>query len=564
MITLRPTLAMKHASLLLAALSTATLHAQWTTPDQNTLVRAASEYQSIGGPVLTSAGPDGSTYVSWYDTFAYNMRIQRLDADGIKLWGDAGVLVSDQPQLTYVTRYDLHADNAGNVIVAFADARDDGQLDVVAYALDPQGTQLWGPDGIELRIPDAHGIGPVVGPLADGRVAIAYATDRVPSTIAYQVFSAAGDPLWAQPREWVSDSAQTNANIVPCADGGFWLQCSRTASQGFPPLVNFMAQRFGSDGEMLGPEVRLSIEQNFIYYFTKPISDGHNGLYMALTLFNPDNENQFCLALQRVRANGTTWDPLGVRTESGALFQQLGQGALPVLVNDDSGVMMGYERSDAAQSQGGIYVQRWDTAGTRMLGDGGVEVVPFSGDAWESDGNAVTNDGVIVLYKNGYPFAQDRLYAARVDMDGNMVWSPARQDIASTPSEKGFACITPSAVGQAVVAWTDWRSGVNGVFAQNIPADGLHVGIDEVSAWNGAHLIGDPGDRPELVLDQGMGAFTYSIHAADGRLVDRRSLPRGYAGQRIAVSPRDLPAGLYKVVLQANTGERQVLTWVKP
>jgi len=40
----------------------------------------------------------------------YNLRLQRLDRDGNALWPDDGIIVSDEPQDSWLTDYDLTVD----------------------------------------------------------------------------------------------------------------------------------------------------------------------------------------------------------------------------------------------------------------------------------------------------------------------------------------------------------------------------------------------------------------------------------------------------------------------
>ncbi|MBL7983520.1 MAG: hypothetical protein JNM91_00915, partial [Flavobacteriales bacterium] len=136
-----------------------TLAAQWTTPDLNTAVSATSG--AGAATPLSAPGPDGSTYVTWFEnaTGAYVLKMQRLDVDGQALWAPGGIVVSDEPQNSALFRFDFKSDHAGNAIVVFQDERS-GALDVVAYKISPAGDALWA-GGLPLLTPGATGIGPV-------------------------------------------------------------------------------------------------------------------------------------------------------------------------------------------------------------------------------------------------------------------------------------------------------------------------------------------------------------------------------------------------------------------
>ncbi|MCB0768618.1 MAG: hypothetical protein KDB95_15520, partial [Flavobacteriales bacterium] len=155
----------------LALLLSTPLTAQWTTPDINTPVSATT---GVGAATpLSAPGPDGSTYVTWFESDGgYVLKMQRLDADGNALWVPGGIIVSDEDQNTALFRYDFKSDHEGNAIVAFQDERS-GTLDVVAYKIGEDGTDLWS-GGLPLPTPDATGLAPTIGVLADDRLVFAW------------------------------------------------------------------------------------------------------------------------------------------------------------------------------------------------------------------------------------------------------------------------------------------------------------------------------------------------------------------------------------------------------
>jgi hypothetical protein len=117
--------------------------AQWSDDSlQNTIVSDNAGTEEVT-PLVASL-PDGSTYVSWFESFnsSYRLRMQLLDPNGFALWGTGGVVVSDYPQSSALYRYDLKADNEGNAIVAFQDIRL-GNLNIVAYKMDQSGNFVW-------------------------------------------------------------------------------------------------------------------------------------------------------------------------------------------------------------------------------------------------------------------------------------------------------------------------------------------------------------------------------------------------------------------------------------
>ncbi|MBP7543668.1 MAG: hypothetical protein KA747_08680, partial [Ignavibacteriaceae bacterium] len=93
-------------AILILTLSTS-ISAQWTSdPTVNTMIVDTTGEQDL--PKSVSC-PDGSTYISWFDSRggSYAVYMQRLNADGVKLWGSQGLLISNNPQSTSLVDYSL-------------------------------------------------------------------------------------------------------------------------------------------------------------------------------------------------------------------------------------------------------------------------------------------------------------------------------------------------------------------------------------------------------------------------------------------------------------------------
>lgn len=128
------------------------LSAQWNNdPLQNLAVADTSGEQVLPKIQPTS---DGGCYISWFDSRSgnYDVYLQRLNARGEIQWAPKGLLVSNHPQQSWLVDYDLAVDPDDNALLVFADIRNGGSsdLDVFAYKIAPDGSFLWGPDGIGL------------------------------------------------------------------------------------------------------------------------------------------------------------------------------------------------------------------------------------------------------------------------------------------------------------------------------------------------------------------------------------------------------------------------------
>ena len=114
--------------------------------------------------------------------------------------------------------------------------------------------------------------------------------------------------------------------------------------------------------------------------------------------------------------------------------------------------------------------------------------VPPTGAAWlpdgtpmcvlpgEQSGARVVSDGshgAIVVWQDGRSGAGNDIYAQRVDMDGNPLWTPEGVAICTAASNQASPEITTDEAGGAVITWTDYRNGSDhDIYAQRVNADG--------------------------------------------------------------------------------------------
>jgi len=534
--------------------------AQWTTDlTTNTYVRATSS-GDVSSSYVTD-GPDGSTYSCWFEngTGAYQLRMQRLDASGNRMWDDAGLIVSDHPQNTALFRSDMKSDADGNAIVAFQDQRT-GSLDVVAYKIGPDGSFLWGADGIELPTPGTTGIGPSVAALSNGNTAIAWTTNNSPGKVAVQLVGPTGTLLLATPILITASTAVSRAKPVATSDGGFILQyVISNGSFGIPPGTMY-AQRYDAAGTAVwATPIQVSSKAIAFFYFPEPIPDGHGGFYLAFNTSNPDNASFTDIYVQRVRPNGTLWSTDGTRMDNSSTTQKFTAGHGLAVVNDVDGLMVPLQVTDGAQGQSGLSVQRLDTAGTRQLGDAAVTVIPVTATYVQPTDISATNDGAVVSHYSG-AFGQVHIAATRVDLSGAAMWAPAQMDISTATSNKSKVRLTDMRNGQMVVLWEDDRT-LHGVYAQNI--DGLDptTGVHAIASANGLlRLEQNPSSSPVLLIDPSFGASAdLQVFDLQGRSVYSDRLT---STGRVELPLGSLNEGLYTLRLTGN-GQVGTVRWVK-
>lgn len=547
--------------ILLAFAASISAQAQWTTDlTTNTYMRAVSS-GDVNTP-LVADGPDGSTYACWFENgsnYGYQLRMQRLDASGNRMWPDSGLVVSDQPQNSAIFRYDLKSDAEGNAVVGFQDERT-GSLDIVAYKIAPDGTFLWGPDGIELPTPGTTGLAPVVAPLSNGNTAIAWNTNNSPTQTAFQIVGPTGTLLLTNPMTISATTAAGRPTLTATSDGGFILQyVISNGGFGLPPGIMY-AQRYDSTGTAVWANaLQVSSKVVAFFYFPEPIPDGHDGFYLAFNTGNPDNASFTDVYVQHVRGNGTLWSTDGTRMDNSSTTQKFTAGHGLAWVNDDDGLMVPIQVTDGAQGQSGLSVQRVDTAGTRQLGDAAVNVIPVTATYVQPTDISATNDGAVITHYSG-AFGQVHLAATRVDLSGTTVWSPAQMDLSTANSNKSRVQMTDMREGQMVVVWDDDRT-MGGIYAQNISGLDPTTGVQAIASTSGLlRLEQNPANSPVLLIDPSFGAGSVlQVYDPQGRLAYATRL---VSTDRVQLPLGGLAAGLYTIRLAGN-GRAATVRWVK-
>lgn len=544
--------------ILLAITAGPAAQAQWTTDvSLNTPVRTVPAGEAAAH--LVADGPEGSTYACWFEngSGSYQLRMQRLDAEGNRLWPDDGLVVSAHPQNSAIFRYDLTADADGNAVVAFQDERT-GQLDIVAYKIGPDGSFLWGPDGVELHLPGHTGLAPTVAALANGNSAISWNTDASPRSVAVQLVGPAGDVLLAQPILVATGVNLSNLAPVATSDGGFVLLYGVSAGGfGLAPW-NLHAQRYDAAGtpQWTAP-VQVSSKSIPFFHFPNPVSDGHDGLFLAFNTGNPVNPAMTDVYVQRLRGDGTLWSAEGRRADADNSTHKFVAGKGLALINDAMGLMVPLQVTDGSQSQSGVFVQRLDTAGAVLLGSNAVEVTPVSAAYTTPVDIAATGDGAVIVQSTG-GFGQQQLSAVRVDQAGLAAWSPSPIDLSTANSNKGDVAVTSVRDAQAVAVWQDDRTPM-GIYAQPIGDLDVTTAVAEGTANRALRLESNPADRPVLLLPGGMPGGEVQVFDGLGRLAYSGKLP---AATRVELPLAHLPAGPYTVRATA-AGLSWTVRWVK-
>jgi len=234
-------------------LFTLTSMAQWSTdPAVNNAIIATSGEDAI--PKIATC-PNGDTYIASFSNASgnYDVRMQRLNAQGVPQWAANGILVSDNPQDSWLTDWDICADNAGYAILAFPDIRNGG-ANVVAYRISPSGTFAWGDDGIVLSTGDGN-YSPKVTSTAAGNAIIAWMQEDV---IHLQKITPTGTLPWGSAGIILSQTGITFSwpQLLPVGTDEFILKYYQDTGT-FPAITRHIyAQKYNASGSGVWAEHR--------------------------------------------------------------------------------------------------------------------------------------------------------------------------------------------------------------------------------------------------------------------------------------------------------------------
>ncbi|MGB0953329.1 MAG: hypothetical protein ACPG31_08885 [Planctomycetota bacterium] len=495
-------------ALLTAALFAPTAAAQWTDDAAvNTTVVTRSGDQALPKSDATS---DGGRWVAWFDNASgnYDVYAQRFDSKGHAMFPAGGLLISDHAQSSSLVDWDLMVDTADNAVITFTDTRNGGDLDVVIYRIAPDGTFLWGADGIVVSFNNDFEADPMVTQASGGDIVVVWSNFGANPGIRMQRFDSNGTNNLALGGATViseAGAAPGFARIVPGINDEVLVSWIRDTGF-FTSIKHLRAMAFTSAGAPSWPapvEVHDAYNLSFAYS-PQLVSDTLGGAVLCWHGSNPSRGNLFDAHVQRIDGNGNELLASGgVQLSSAVGMSHLDPKAC---FNPLTGKIIAFwSEKNAGQSQSGWFAQQVAANGNLDWGANGKQLLPVdSATKFLSEVEPLGAGALGVLgWSPTGSFGADELIATRLDNNGNQVWG-APVALATDPNSKSTRLsLTMGGSGEAVVFWEDDRNGDDDVFGQKIAPNAvlgaryLAVDVDSVSLSNGgtATLSLDAGER---------------------------------------------------------------------
>ncbi len=448
---------------LLMLLCSGLASAQWNTnTNVNMLISGlpTADLQSVP----TS---DGKTWIAYYheNSGNYDMRAQLIDADGYKLLGADGVLVSNLASGSATFVFNVCVDASNNLVIGFQH-EGTGIMNAVVHKISQTGAQLWGAGGIIL----GSGMVPYPALLSTGEIVVTWNSDNG-NTLNIQKITNSGSLAWTAPVVvTVGTSTTTRGQLIGNLAGKFTMVYQK---MGYGVSTTLYAQMFNPNGTAVYAPLQICNQTTSAARYYSIAADG-DVTYVGYYSSNGFRFNSF---LQRIEPGGTIpWGMNGSAFNTNVNTYDDYQGFTSINLSATSNYVWSVcNFSDYNQTQYGVYVQKYlKTTGARQFTDNAKVVYAIGPNSYQHAGKvALVSDNPMFLFYD----ANDKIYATRLDANGNFVWTGNQVELSSTSAPPGTPKMrfgfTPDGPNRCAGIWTENRTGSYMGYAQGISVGGL-------------------------------------------------------------------------------------------
>ena len=433
--------------------------AQWSSDPSQNLVVADGASDQVQLKIAPTS--DGGFYVSWFDGIAsgFDVRLQRLDAEGDEVWAHNGILVADR-SFSSTQDYDLAVDASNHALLVYRSTNSQ----VTASRVTPAGAVDWSADLVASGSPFVAA--PKIAPTTDGFIVAAWTQD---SDAALMKLDSNGVMQWPSPTI-ISDAGGQNfspSDLVPSLSGSVFLSMVRYG--GFADPRQLYAQRIDFAGAPVFASPVAVLDSGSLQFgnFPEIVNDGAGGAVFAWYTNSPTLQ----CSVQHVFADGTQkFVQNGLAVSTNATRLRVSPSVDYIAAVDEIAVF--WTETNSMQSQFGLYGQLIATNGARLWGDAGLAVAPLGSDSIDNVTTTALDGDAVVAWIQSPAFGNDPIFAARYDSAGSAVWSPSPIDVSTVASGKSRIDAAVSADGFIAYVWQDDRTDSGDGYAQNVNPDG--------------------------------------------------------------------------------------------
>lgn len=475
------------------------LNAQWSTNAANpNLIYNGTSAQVMPKTAITD---NGDTYMSWLDNSqgSYYTYLQRLNTAGTAEWATP-LVVSNHTTDTWTTDWDIDADPSGNAVLTIQDLRL-GTNNVVAYKIAPDGTFLWGADGIVLSndtSTDFANMAPTTLCLSDGRTVVAWQRLGTKTSVWVQCISDSGSLLWGESGFSIASTtiSYTWPQLLESDNGSVLLKYFEDSGVVWAPTRKILVQKYDPVGTAIWTNPTYVSNAGGISAWTQifSIASDNNG---GMILVWHDDRLQLNISysyVQHIAADGSvTMTANGVKVSPETGFHMF----YPKTAFDPTAqeIYVFWNRLNADQNNWSIYMQKISINGELLWAGNGMEIVPLGTNPTFPIAAGMMQNGAVLLYAYGPQSGNDQianLKAFCTNSEGQPVWVGGSVDIATTGTQKLHYNADVFSNQWAVLGWED-GGGPSGTYAMRINADGS-LGINMPTPFNLTAQIQDFDD----------------------------------------------------------------------
>ncbi len=446
--------------------------AQWSgDPTANTPVCTATDSQI--SPKMISDG-DGGAILSWTDLRTgfngtdYDVYAQRMSADGIPLWTLDGIVVNNADNNQII--FGIVPDNAGGAIISWTHHLTTTNSHVYAQRINSDGTLQWGANGVAIcTAQGAQGARMVAD--GNGGAIIVWADQRNGSN---------NDDIYAQ-RINASGVVQWNANgVAVCNAPDLQEYISMITDDAGGAIITWKddrnglvydeiyAQRISAAGvAQWTADGTLICAASSDPGMPNIATDGSGGAIVAYV----SGEN-LKLHAQRISASGNTlWTPNGILVFD---LDCVGcQGQIPMISDNAGGVILAfayYTVSSPNNTNMDISLQRINSAGVCQWTAAGVAV---ASEAFRQMNPALIPNGsggaIIAWDDSRFNESDYNIYTQSVNSQGLISEIQNGVIVCVAANNQRFPQIIANGAGSSIIAWTDFRNGLEDIYITLMP-----------------------------------------------------------------------------------------------
>ena len=366
-----------------------------------------------------------------------------------------------------------------------------GGVEVTVNRVAPDGTLLWGTEGVQAPSDAGFVAAPKVVGAGDGSIVVAWTDD---ASTKVQKLDATGAALWDVQGVTLTPSVGSFfASDLIASDDGSVIVLMTNPTGGFGAPIHLVTQKLaGGDGALLWGANHVKVFDDSMGSlqfgnFPSCVSDDSGGAVYAWYTSSPSLQCR----VQRVTANGSelyAHQGLEVSTNGARLR------VAPSADFDPASqlVYVFWTEENSGQSQWGLYGQQFNATGDRLWSDDGLQVIALGSSQITDVTTLSTGSGAMVAWSESISYGNDPISGTFVASTGDLPWNPPIVDLKTAATATGDLEGCLGAGGFGAFVWADGDSGTADVLAQNLNPDGtLGPGLfadgfesGDTSAWS--------------------------------------------------------------------------------